>query len=168
MSTPNGNGRRRRQPLRAPTREHVVTDDPTREQERQPPPDPTLVDSPWAPRDDDTMVAESPPESAGVNVEPPIREAEAAPEVEQVAARILEDAEDLSPDVDHKVGLAGSSAIPLAILFGLNLVDELDRTAFAVLAPKIRDDLDLSIQGIVTLTSLVGVIALGFQVVGGV
>ena len=33
----------------------------------------------------------------------------------------------------------GAPAFPLAVLFGLNAVDELDRTAFAVLLPDIRD-----------------------------
>ena len=31
-------------------------------------------------------------------------------------------------------------AYPLFILFGLNAVDELDRTAFAILTPEIRDE----------------------------
>ena len=34
----------------------------------------------------------------------------------------------------------GAAAMPLLILFGLNAVDELDRTAFAVLLPEIRDE----------------------------
>lgn len=33
----------------------------------------------------------------------------------------------------------GAPALPLAVLFGLNAADELDRTAFAVLLPDIRD-----------------------------
>ncbi len=33
----------------------------------------------------------------------------------------------------------GAPAFPLVVLFGLNAVDELDRTAFAVLLPNIRD-----------------------------
>ena len=33
----------------------------------------------------------------------------------------------------------GAPAFPLVVLFGLNAVDELDRTAFAVLLPDIRD-----------------------------
>jgi branched-chain amino acid transport system ATP-binding protein len=38
----------------------------------------------------------------------------------------------------------GQPAFPLAVLFGLNAVDELDRTAFAVLLPDIRDHFGLS------------------------
>ena len=35
---------------------------------------------------------------------------------------------------------------PLFILFGLNAVDELDRTAFAILTPEIRDEFGLGFQ----------------------
>lgn len=38
----------------------------------------------------------------------------------------------------------GAPVLPLAVLFGLNAVDELDRTAFAVLLPDIRDHFGLS------------------------
>ena len=38
----------------------------------------------------------------------------------------------------------GAPILPLAVLFGLNAVDELDRTAFAVLLPDIRDHFGLS------------------------
>ena len=38
----------------------------------------------------------------------------------------------------------GRPVFPLAVLFGLNAVDELDRTAFAVLLPDIRDHFGLS------------------------
>ena len=34
---------------------------------------------------------------------------------------------------------AGAPLLPLGVLFGLNTVDELDRPAFAVLLPEIRD-----------------------------
>ena len=50
----------------------------------------------------------------------------------------------------------GAPIYPLMLLFGLNLVDELDQHAFYVLSPDIRDHFGLSIQGILTLTSLVG------------
>ena len=36
---------------------------------------------------------------------------------------------------------AGYAIFPLVVLFGLNAVDELDRSAFGVLAPEIRDNL---------------------------
>ena len=38
----------------------------------------------------------------------------------------------------------GAPAAPLLVLFGLNAVDELDRTAFAVLLPDIRDHFGLT------------------------
>ena len=38
----------------------------------------------------------------------------------------------------------GAPVLPLGVLFGLNAVDELDRTAFAVLLPDIRDHFGLS------------------------
>jgi len=49
---------------------------------------------------------------------------------------------------------------PLVVLFALNLVDELDRVAFSVLSPEIRDDLGLSDSGIVAVASVAGVTAL--------
>ena len=52
----------------------------------------------------------------------------------------------------------GAAVFPLIVLFGLNAVDELDRTAFAVLLPNIRDEFGLDLQGVLTL---VGVVALG-------
>lgn len=57
------------------------------------------------------------------------------------------------------VAMTGGAAVyPLIVLFGLNAVDELDRTAFAVLLPNIRDEFGLDLQGVLTL---VGVVALG-------
>jgi branched-chain amino acid transport system ATP-binding protein len=55
------------------------------------------------------------------------------------------------------------SATPLLILFGLNAVDELDRTAFGVLLPEIRDHFGLDNQGILSVVALVTFIALGMQ-----
>ena len=52
----------------------------------------------------------------------------------------------------------------LLILFGLNAVDELDRTAFGVLLPEIRDDFGLGFQGILTLIAIVGGVALALQI----
>jgi branched-chain amino acid transport system ATP-binding protein len=49
----------------------------------------------------------------------------------------------------------GAPAFPLVVLFGLNAVDELDREAFNVLVPNIRDAFDLSIQGVLVLSSAV-------------
>lgn len=47
----------------------------------------------------------------------------------------------------------GAPAFPLAVLFGLNAVDELDRTAFAVLLPDIRDHFALSDAGALALVA---------------
>lgn len=47
----------------------------------------------------------------------------------------------------------GAPAFPLAVLFGLNAVDELDRTAFAVLLPDIRDAFGLSDSGALALVA---------------
>ena len=57
----------------------------------------------------------------------------------------------------------GEAATPLVILFVLNIVDELDRSAFTVLTPEIRDAFGLDNQGIFTVIALVGAIAYGFQ-----
>jgi branched-chain amino acid transport system ATP-binding protein len=43
--------------------------------------------------------------------------------------------------------------VPLFVLFGLNAVDELDRTAFSVLLPDIRDDFGLSNTGALSIVS---------------
>jgi MFS family permease len=47
----------------------------------------------------------------------------------------------------------GAPAFPLAVLFGLNAVDELDRTAFAVLLPEIRDHFGLTDAGALALVA---------------
>lgn len=49
---------------------------------------------------------------------------------------------------------------PLAILFGLNLTDELDRSAYLVLLPEIRDHFELSNQGILWVVAVAGAFAL--------
>ena len=48
----------------------------------------------------------------------------------------------------------GSPLLPLAVLFGLNMADELDRNAFGVLLPEIRDHFGLDTGGILTVVSL--------------
>jgi MFS family permease len=48
---------------------------------------------------------------------------------------------------------AGLPTLPLFVLFGLNAVDELDRTAFSVLLPNIRDDFGLSNAGALSIVS---------------
>ncbi|WP_436793713.1 MFS transporter [Actinospongicola halichondriae] len=50
--------------------------------------------------------------------------------------------------------------LPLLVLFGLNAVDELDRSAFAVLAPNIRDAFGLSIAGVTSLIVVIIPVAL--------
>ena len=62
-------------------------------------------------------------------------------------------------------GVCGNqSAYPLVILFGLNAVDELDRTAFGILLPNIRDEFDLDNTAVLGLVALASVAALALQV----
>jgi ABC-type branched-subunit amino acid transport system ATPase component/MFS family permease len=60
----------------------------------------------------------------------------------------------------------GAPLYPLGVLFGLNMVDELDRTAFGVLLPEIRDHFGLDINGIlwVVALSLVAAIVLALPI----
>jgi len=58
----------------------------------------------------------------------------------------------------------GASAFPLFVLFGLNAVDELDRAAFAVLLPDIRDHFGLSDAGALQLVSLTTIAVLLIEV----
>lgn len=58
----------------------------------------------------------------------------------------------------------GGPVYPLLILFGLNAVDELDRTAFGVLLPEIRDEFGLDLTALLTVVALVGAFALALQV----
>ena len=57
----------------------------------------------------------------------------------------------------------GAALAPLAVLFGLNAADELDRSGFAVLIPEIRDHFGLDNEGILTVVAVVSAIALGLQ-----
>ena len=45
--------------------------------------------------------------------------------------------------------------MPLVVLFGLNAVDELDRTAFGVLTPEIKDHFGLNLAGLALLTAAI-------------
>ena len=56
--------------------------------------------------------------------------------------------------------LGGASATPLIVLFGLNLVDELDRIAFQALTPEIRDAFNLSDSSIVAIGAVAAVFIL--------
>lgn len=58
----------------------------------------------------------------------------------------------------------GAPAFPLFVLFGLNAVDELDRSAFAVLLPDIRDHFDLSNAGALRIVSLTTIAVLLIEV----
>jgi ABC-type branched-subunit amino acid transport system ATPase component/MFS family permease len=58
----------------------------------------------------------------------------------------------------------GAPVYPLIVLFGLNAVDELDRTAFGILVPEIREDFGLDLQGVLTLIAFVSICALSLQV----
>jgi MFS family permease len=54
----------------------------------------------------------------------------------------------------------GEALFPLVVLFGLNAVDELDKTAFNVLAPEIRRSFDLGISGVLALVAVIELVAI--------
>lgn len=58
----------------------------------------------------------------------------------------------------------GQAAYPLIVLFGLNAVDELDRTAFGILLPNIRDEYNLDNTAVLGLVAVASVAALALQV----
>lgn len=64
--------------------------------------------------------------------------------------------------------LGGAAVLPLGVLFGLNLVDEFDRIAFAALTPEIRDAFGLADAQIVAIGAisavfiLLGALPLGY------
>jgi MFS family permease len=59
------------------------------------------------------------------------------------------------------IGLTeGAPLFPLVVLFGLNAVDELDKTAFNVLAPEIRRSFGLGISGILGLVAVIELVAI--------
>jgi len=58
----------------------------------------------------------------------------------------------------------GAPVYPLVVLFGLNAVDELDRTAFGILIPEIRDEFGLDLQTVLGLVAFVSICALALQV----
>jgi len=59
---------------------------------------------------------------------------------------------------------AGEPLFPLLVLFGLNAVDELDRTAFGVLTPDIADAFGLSLGQMGALVALTGIASLLVEV----
>ncbi|MEA3020829.1 MAG: branched-chain amino acid transport system ATP-binding protein livF, partial [Actinomycetota bacterium] len=58
----------------------------------------------------------------------------------------------------------GAPVYPIAILFGLNCVDELDRGAFGILLPNIRKEFGLDLQGALSIIALISAVALLLQV----
>jgi MFS family permease len=58
----------------------------------------------------------------------------------------------------------GRPAFPLAVLMGLNAVDELDRTAFAVLLPDIRDHFGMSNAGALSLVAVSTIAVIAVEV----
>ena len=56
--------------------------------------------------------------------------------------------------------LGGADAMPLFVLFGLNLVDEFDRLAYATLLPEIRDAFSLSDDQAVAIGTVAAVMML--------
>ena len=50
--------------------------------------------------------------------------------------------------------LGAAGWYPLAVLFGLNMADELDRSAYLILLPEIRDDFGLSNTGILSVVAI--------------
>jgi len=69
------------------------------------------------------------------------------------------------PKIDGLLG--GAPLVPLAILFGFNAVDELDRTIFGILLPEIKDDFGLDLAFVTGLIGFVGLVALLGQVFVG-
>ncbi|MEN9803622.1 MAG: hypothetical protein RIS41_469 [Actinomycetota bacterium] len=58
----------------------------------------------------------------------------------------------------------GEAVFPIVVLFGLNAVDELDRAAFGILLPEIREHFDLDFGTMLGLVGLASVAALALQV----
>ncbi|MFZ6005206.1 MAG: MFS transporter [Actinomycetota bacterium] len=62
----------------------------------------------------------------------------------------------------------GASALPLVVLFALNMVDELDQVTFGVVAPNIRDTFGTSEQAITSIAGITGAIVIMLAVPVGV
>ncbi len=62
----------------------------------------------------------------------------------------------------------GASAVPLIVLFALNMVDELDQVTFGVVAPNIRDTFGTSEQTITAIAGITGAIVIMLAVPIGV
>ena len=61
---------------------------------------------------------------------------------------------------NKRAWLGSAGLYPLAILFGLNMADELDRSAYLILLPEIRDSFGLSNTGILSIVALAAAVAL--------
>ena len=48
----------------------------------------------------------------------------------------------------------GEAIYPILVLFGLNAVDELDRAAFGILLPEIRDHFNLDLSTMLAIVAL--------------
>ncbi len=80
---------------------------------------------------------------------------------EELSTASHDDAPNDRPRARGLKGITGGAPfVPLAVLFGLNLVDEFDRVAFGALIPEIRDRFDVSDAQILTLGAITGVFTL--------
>ena len=79
---------------------------------------------------------------------------ELAPEATLVDA-IKADTDSPYPWWNPKRITNGAPLFPLGVLFGLNAVDELDRQAFSVLLPEIKEHFNLSLTGVTTLLAVI-------------
>ncbi|MFP5320450.1 MAG: MFS transporter [Acidimicrobiia bacterium] len=69
----------------------------------------------------------------------------------------------IHPRRTFDAAIGDQAALPLLVLFLLNTFDELDRSAFAILTPEIRDHFGLDNQGILSVVAVVTTLALGLQ-----
>jgi ABC-type branched-subunit amino acid transport system ATPase component/predicted MFS family arabinose efflux permease len=63
-------------------------------------------------------------------------------------------------DMRPSVATAGNPIMPVGIIFLLNAADELDRVAFGVLVPEIRDYYGVSLTSVLTVVSLSSILVL--------
>jgi len=63
-------------------------------------------------------------------------------------------------DARPSVATAGNPILPVGVLFMMNAADELDRVAFSVLLPEIRDYYGVSLTSVLTVVSVSGIMVL--------
>jgi len=63
-------------------------------------------------------------------------------------------------DARPSVATAGAPVLPVGVLFMMNAADELDRVAFSVLLPEIRDYYGVSLTSVLTVVSVSGILVL--------